>query len=259
MQKLSRLKIRLLVPDNVSLSYCNGSLFHGVLMSLIDSDYAGFLHESQLHPYSQYISREEDGAVFWVISCANEESRNRIITIMMSQEKVFLEKINAEIGLGERSYSELSYDSLSALFYGEPLPRFIDLRIVTPMSFKSEGEYCFFPDIRKMYKSLMNKYDAAMKDSSSTVFDLSALNELCETTKITRYNLRSRTFPVEGVSIPSFSGTLSLRISGSKSMINFAHMLFRFGEYSGVGIKTSIGMGAIRIENSNGGMKHVID
>ena len=28
-------------------------------------------------------------------------------------------------------------------------------------------------------------------------------------------------------------------------MTNFANMLFKFGNYSGVGIKTSIGMGAI--------------
>ncbi|WP_019001908.1 CRISPR system precrRNA processing endoribonuclease RAMP protein Cas6 [Succinimonas amylolytica] len=259
MQKLSRLKIRLQIPDNVSLSCTRGSLFHGALMNMIDSDYANFLHESRLHPYAQYISREEDGAVYWVISCTNEEACSRIIAALMSRDSVFIEKLNAEVGLGERSYSELSYDSLAALFYGDPLPRFTDIRIITPMSFKSEGGYCIFPDIRKIYKSMMNRYDTAMKDSSSTVFDLSALNELCETTAITRYNLRSRMFPVDGASIPSFSGTISLRFSGSKSMINFAHMLFRFGEFSGVGVKTSIGMGAIRIENNNGGMKHVID
>lgn len=40
-------------------------------------------------------------------------------------------------------------------------------------------------------------------------------------------------------------------------MANFVNMLFEFGEYSGVGIKTSLGMGYMKIinegeENDNG-------
>jgi CRISPR-associated endoribonuclease Cas6 len=230
-------------------------------MSLLDSDYAAVLHESKLHPYAQYISREEDGSCYWVVNCSNEGAAKNIIPVLMNQESIFLEKLNAKIMLSDRAYNEISYETLSSLFYGEALPRFIEIRFLTPASFKSDGEYCFFPDIRKIYKSMMNKYDTAMKDSNSSVFDTETLDELCQQSRITRYNLRSRLFPVEGVTIPSFTGTLTLKISGSQTLINFAHMLFRFAEYSGIGIKTSMGMGAIRIEKEkfNGGMKHGLD
>ena len=261
MQKLCRLKIRLGVPEDVSLSYSQGSLFHGVLMGLIDSDYAAELHESKLHPYAQYISREEDGSCYWVVNCANEDAAKNIIPVLMSQDSIFLEKLDAKIMLSDRAYNELSYDTLGSLFYGEALPRFIEIRFLTPSSFKSDGEYCIFPDIRKIFKSMMNKYDMAMKDGNNSVFDVETLDELCQQSKITRYNLRSRSFPLEGVTIPSFMGTITLKISGSQTLINFAHMLFRFAEYSGIGIKTSMGMGAIRIEKEkfNGGMKHGLD
>ena len=36
-------------------------------------------------------------------------------------------------------------------------------------------------------------------------------------------------------------------------MVNFANLLFRFGTYSGVGIKTALGMGAIGIGKERGG------
>ena len=40
---------------------------------------------------------------------------------------------------------------------------------------------------------------------------------------------------------------MSVRIHGTDTMSRYARLLFRFGEYSGVGIKSSIGMGAMRI------------
>ena len=39
---------------------------------------------------------------------------------------------------------------------------------------------------------------------------------------------------------------------GTKTMTNFANMLFEFGEYSGVGIKTALGMGCIKKLNDRG-------
>ena len=41
-------------------------------------------------------------------------------------------------------------------------------------------------------------------------------------------------------------------------MTNLAQMLFRFGEYSGIGIKTALGMGAVKMlsEEEMRGRRH---
>ena len=39
---------------------------------------------------------------------------------------------------------------------------------------------------------------------------------------------------------------------GTSTMVNFANMLFRFGTYSGIGIKTSLGMGSFKILKDEG-------
>ena len=64
---------------------------------------------------------------------------------------------------------------------------------------------------------------------------------------LTRYELRSTSFSLEGVRIPSFVGRMTLKMTGTQTMSNFARMLFDFGCYSGIGIKTALGMGAVRI------------
>ena len=98
----------------------------------------------------------------------------------------------------------------------------------------------------------MNRCDAVL-DGGFT--DEDALAELTEHARIIRYRLNSTFFSLEGVRIPSFLGTITIKITGTATMKRFAQMLLRFGEYSGVGIKTSIGMGAIALVDNNSSKK----
>jgi len=91
----------------------------------------------------------------------------------------------------------------------------------------------------------MNKYDAAVRDEGMT--DEDTLEQLCENAQIIGYDLKSVNFSLEGVKIPSFIGRLTIKMYGTSTMSNFANMLFRFGTYSGVGIKTALGMGSFKI------------
>ena len=67
-----------------------------------------------------------------------------------------------------------------------------------------------------------------------------------ENAQIVRYDLKSVSFSLEGVRIPAFVGKITIKINGTKTMADFANMLVEFGTYSGVGIKTALGMGCIR-------------
>ena len=259
MNKLSRLKIKLQDTTNSTnnrISYRQGSLFHGALMENIPPDYADELHESQLHPYSQYLERQDDN-LYWIINCTNEKASENILSSLLRKDSISIKKLGLELKVVDKYYEELDCDNLVRSFYQDAESRFINIRVKTPMSFKVNGEYGIFPEVRKIYKSLMNKYDKAMNDSENSVFDVSTLDELCDKTKITRYNLRTCGFPLEGVTISSFIGNFTLKVDGPQSLVNFAHMLFKFGEYSGIGIKNSVGMGAICVENKNGSVDYV--
>lgn len=101
-----------------------------------------------------------------------------------------------------------------------------------------------------MTLSLMNKYDSATAEN--TMHDEDTLEQICEHAQVIRYDLKSVSFSLEGVKIPSFIGKITIKLHGTDTMANFVNMLFEFGEYSGVGIKTSLGMGYMKIINEGG-------
>ena len=45
--------------------------------------------------------------------------------------------------------------------------------------------------------------------------------------------------------IPSFIGNIDIYIRGPQTMTNLVNLLISFAKFSGIGIKTSIGMGGI--------------
>lgn len=242
---ICRLEILLKTEDK--LSYQMGTAFHGALMELISEETADILHTSQLHPYSQYLERRDDGW-YWVITTLSRELSKQIIYDgILSCEGMKLKKTGIKVGFYEKQLCEVSMETLSERMYSENVPQYINLEFITPASFKQDGRYLFYPDIRAMYISLLNKYGAAQPEQN--VRDEDLLEELVRNTRISRYNLRSVLYHVESGKVPSFIGTLSLRLSGTQTIKSFADFLFHLGEYSGIGIKGGLGMGGMRISD----------
>ena len=94
--------------------------------------------------------------------------------------------------------------------------------------------------------------DEIIKKMENTMHDEDTLEQICEHAQVIRYDLKSVSFSLEGVKIPSFIGKITIKLHGTDTMANFVNMLFEFGEYSGVGIKTSLGMGYMKIINEGG-------
>ena len=80
--------------------------------------------------------------------------------------------------------------------------------------------------------------------------DEETLASLTESSSIVQYKLRSTFFLLEGVRIPAFKGEIKIKIAGTATMAKYARLLTRFGEYSGVGIKSAIGMGALQLKEA---------
>lgn len=76
--------------------------------------------------------------------------------------------------------------------------------------------------------------------------DKETLEELCNSSEIVKYRLQTIPFPLEKINVTGFVGKIGIKIKGSETIARYIRLLLRFGEYSGVGIKTGIGMGAIK-------------
>lgn len=240
---LTRLKMKLSCPEKLCPQMA--SLFHGALMELMPPEYAQWLHQPELHPYAQYLENI-DGEWYWTVNCLTQEMSERLIkNILQNIEKLEIKKKNLEIQITQKEYQEVTEEQLADAFYGETQSRYMQIRFKTPTAFKQNGIYVFYPDIRCIYQSLMRKYDMVSGDQE--MYDADTLRYLTENSKIISYHLKSVNFYLEGIKIPSYIGTVTIKLSGTQTMANFSNLLFQFGTYSGVGIKTSLGMGAIEI------------
>jgi CRISPR-associated endoribonuclease Cas6 len=244
---LAELKMELETEGN-PIGYYQSSNLQGVLMEQIDSEFALFLHTQSLNPYSQSITLE-NGKTVWCVKTLNKNSYQNIIIPLKNDtfNKFTITKKNINVEIVSKELIIKSKKELLEEFYNIPSDKNIKIEFITPTAFKSNGRYVIMPDLRLIFQSLMNKYSAS-SDNELQMFDEDTLEQLVDYSEISSYRLKSTYFPIEGVKIPSFKGELGIRFHGTDTMARYARMLFEFGQYSGIGIKTSMGMGACRIE-----------
>lgn len=223
------------------------TLLHGALMENIDSDYVGRLHSQDFHPFSQYALVDGD-TIKWQISVLNEEAEDKIISRLMADDlqEIILEHRNERFEITRKEViKEVSYHDLINEFYFGKQDRYLRLKFLTTTSFKQNGQYCIFPSVRLIFQNLMKKYDQSSEDSS--IFTEELLEHYEKYAQISGYRLQSSAFRLEGIKVPGFRGEITVKINGPQQMVNMAWLLAKYGEYSGVGIKTGIGMGGMEI------------
>lgn len=236
-----RMKIE---TDGEKLDYRQSSNMQGVLMEYIRTEYAEKLHEQGIKPYSQYLL---NGAEWVVKTCTAQAYQELILPLMDSGFTSFkIEKKDIHVTVKEKRLNTIKKKDLLEEFYLGESSHYLNLEFLTAASFKSNGKYVIMPEMRYIYQSLMNKYSAS--SDSMEMYDGRTLEQLVDNSSIVRYRLRSTCFPLEGVKIPSFIGEIGIRINGTDTMARYVKLLMRFGEYSGVGIKTAMGMGALKIK-----------
>lgn len=232
--------------ESENLNYKQSSNLQGVIYEHISSSYVDELHLQQLHPYSQCLVKEGDKAV-WYIKTMSEEANEEIIGALQKEEfQFFTIKNGTKVTITDKQLKTVDSADWMKEFYSVKGERYLRLEILTSTAFKQNGKYVIFPDLRLIYQSLMNKYSAV--STQMQMMDEDTLEQLVLNSEISRYRLHTISFPMEGIIIPGFCGELTIRLKGTDTLASYVRLLMRFGEFSGVGVKTAMGMGAIRIK-----------
>lgn len=223
------------------------SVMQGVLMQAMDPKYAENLHRTGLHPYSQSLVKGKDNTLIWTVNALNDEAKTQIIDVLADEsfKTFYLQQRDEKIIITDKYLTGCSYSALMDNYFFGNHTRSLRLTFLTPTSFKQDGQYALFPSIRLIFQSLMLKFDESSPESS--IFSPELLQHYEQYAKISSYRLRSTNFNLKGQRIHAFIGNVIIFIHGPMQMVNTAWMLARFGEYSGIGIKTGIGMGAMRV------------
>lgn len=225
------------------------AFLNGWLMERLDSDLVDKFHQTGDNPFSVYID-EQPTTVKLVFNALDAEMETIFDELLLNPDLKKFEFVSAsqkEFVILDRNVRVLTEKDLSKQFYLGKATGWYDLKIVSPMTFKSQGHYQFIPDVRLFFQSLMRKYNQAIENSEQ--IDVELLDEICKRTQITNYRLRTQRCFIHGGFVTGFLGYLTFRCYGSQTLKDYLGALLSFGEFSGVGAKASLGLGAIQLKN----------
>ena len=241
---ITNIVIKLAFPDKTDFSTNRSSLMHGVISEIVSNKYAEKMHLDSLHPYSQFLFREND-RFYWRINALDDEARINIIDVLSGLDEIYIRHNDCTICLEEKTISQISADNLF-IKYGLNQPeRKTEMLFISPTAFKSHGNYINIPSPQLILQSIVQKYDMF---SGNALFSEELMHEVSDRVIISSYNLKSCFFPLEGIKIPAFTGKLTLYVKGGGALPGIVRMLGEYAKYSGVGIKTALGMGAVTIK-----------
>ena len=241
---LCQIKIPFKSKKKLHYGFLASSVMQGILMENIPSFYADKMHDQNLRPYSQFTDFS-DGTNIWTISSLNHEAYDNIIepVLKLTTAKV---RHNYDILTFEKPLIIfLTYEQLLAESYSSGKKTDICvLEFITPTAFKSSGSYVILPSLRLIFLSLAKRFDAFFGIGNNDYESLAV--EIERSITVSYYKLSGASFSLEGIRLPSFTGNIKIRIKGDEQFISYIRMLCRFAEFSGIGIKTAIGMGQVR-------------
>lgn len=240
---LCQLKIPFESLKNLKYGFLASSVMHGMLMENIPTQYAAQMHSQSLRPFSQFSSCT-GGQNFWTVSVLSQQAYENIIIPLLSLSSVKIRHKNDVITFKKPEISSLSYESLLQENILTGKTNSIKLDIVTPTAFKSSGLYVILPTLRLIFLNLAKRFDFFYGIQNNN-YDILA-NQAEQNISVSDYTLKSCSFALEGIKIPAFTGSITFRISGDSQFQSYISMLCSFAEFSGMGIKTAIGMGQVK-------------
>ena len=139
-----------------------------------------------------------------------------------------------------------SFTSFDKLFREAHPETKVTLEFLTPTSFRGDGIQTLFPEPRLVFSSLLRRWN--------TYSEVKILEEYAETfpsIKVANYNLRTELVNFSKYKIVGFKGRVEYELpeDASEGFLREVNALADFASYSGVGAKTTMGMGQVQRVN----------
>lgn len=231
--------------ESKELNINMASLFHGYLMENIDSAYAEYFHYNTTNPFTSCIFKDtKEDKFFWRVTTFSQKAYDMLMSYFSKgiPEKIYLKNKDLEINVKSFSIQKKSYEDL----FLEATER-KRIKLISPTSFKSDGITHIFPNISTLISGVIAKIN--QHSETAELEDKKIVSELLEKVYIKDYNLRTKIFHLESIKIKGFIGTMDLAIKGEdRTLANILNFLILMSEYTGLGIKTSLGMGGVKVE-----------
>lgn len=236
---------------HTSISWSSGPFLQGLLMEQVTPSFGASVHESAFNPYSMYCLADGQGGLLWHVNALTQEAADNLILPLLKSSNVEVNRLKQTFSIQLKQLKVITESELTGIIQqvaasqGGSTSRIVmKVTFLTPTAFKSQGEYVILPSIRLLLQNISMRY--AMFSNGTKEIDEETLDYLVGHTRLVQYRIRTAPFANvtnTGKNLTGFLGDATLAFTGPSMACGLFCMLLRFGEYSGVGIKTSMGMG----------------
>lgn len=243
---ITQLKIPVTTLDKIRISADFAYNLYGAWMEALEPEQADFIHEA--HAMNQYLTNKvnEPNAAVLTVNLLTEDAVGCMLPLLKGMHQYHLTKHNCALIAQEPQVYEITEEDLVNSYYTSPqYQKRITLHLVTPTTFKTNNHYAVFPSPELIIQSAVSKWN--MLNLNVAVEDDEAIRQLMENTMITDYRLNSTRYYLKDARIQSFQGSVTLSIHGPEPMTRLFDMLLGALQYTGLGVKTSLGMGGVTI------------
>lgn len=240
-----RYDVKIIIPDSVpSVNW--GSVMHGILIEQLPAEWQEALHNDQLRPLSQWVEPIDVTSFVWHLSVLDDTLAGIISSFLQPGKEFPCKHVQSIMKISDiQTKSTTITEYMKPFYLAEEPCAGIYLNFHTTTTHKSQGRYAVFPSVELIGKSLRNHFCSL--EPSFVLADDEILGQILDHTRIARYNLQSSYYSLEGGRIDGYTGHLLLRFDGPDPLKRLAGTLFSFAEWTGVGIKTALGMGACTV------------
>lgn len=223
-----------------------GYQFYGILMENLPTEIVESFHEQKQTPISQYIKPINAGKLQWIINLLGNETQiiaetiEKLDTFTMKTKNIIFTVVDKKcnINVNDKEFLEaIKLENYESNIY--------KIKFITPSSFKVDGTYAIFPSGEHILYSLINRWNNFSENIE--IKDEYAVKEIISKTKIISYKLRSSSYSMKQQKIQGFIGEVTLQGKLSAPLLEVLNLLMGFANYSGIGIKTALGMGAVEV------------
>ena len=226
-----------------------GYHLYGCLMPHLSDDTIDRLHANERTAISQsLLYHNHTHTAEWSVSSFDEALSEELDTVFRRTDTFTLEKDS--ITLCKTALSRQHIDGFPDLRQQiEPYANspYTVLSFQTATALKRNGQFLLYPEAEWVIKNLWNTWNQAFPNTP--LDDDNALALLVSHTSISAYSLSSAVYFMKNTAIHGFTGTLTLYNHLSPPLRILLQVLLTLASYTGVGVKTSLGMGRTEIKN----------
>ncbi len=245
---IKKYSFKLNVHKGEKISFEDAYPLYAELLEGVEDSSAAMMHEKERLSLSQFLQPIDGGnSAYWNIALFGAEQMESFSARLEGRDSITLKNGGRELLITERVCKTInSASELMAQSEFECDASRYCLRFISPTAYRSGGEYVFMPSPRLILRSAANMWGQIFPDN--TLDDEDALQILENGVKITGYDIKSVYFPLKGVKIPGFTGSVTLNAKLSAPILQVFKCLLALMSYTGSGIKTKLGMGGVTVK-----------